>query len=229
MKKKDPKQDWPRWMKEQYNEEIRRRRAIKEKRERFLDEQFTPQIWRMPLNETNVFSMLAYIFPFNMVIKKILQKFFRMEDRRNLKLSSSYLQVTQNIFPGYYSDRERIIVMLNRYRVTGDLENFVKWLPFHSDKTSVHLIHLMVGLFFLDQYLNNLSKDEFLIISLSHFQKGQRNFQTIEARLAFHTLIAFAHYMNRDFQVSRLRIVEDLTDDEEFQGKFLRLVEQEAA
>lgn len=225
MKTKDPKQDWPQYMKDQYNLEIRRRRNIK----KILDDRYCPQIWTLPLNETTVFSTLAYVFKFNYVIERILQKFFGPEDRKRLLLSEKYLQLSRHIFPGYYSDRERIIVMLNRYQLTGDLEGFVKWLPFHKDKGNFHLVNLMLGLFFLDQYLNNLRREELLSISLSHLVKGQSRFKTIEAKLAFNTLIAFARYMNQDFQGSKLHIVNELNEDQEFQEKFLQLVDKEAA
>lgn len=212
-------------MKDQYNAEIRRRRRVKEA----LDERYNPCLWQMPLTETNVFSMLAYVFPFNGVIQKILQKYFRREDRRKLMVSSYYLHATQRINPAYYSDRERMIVMLNRYRVTGDLDSFIRWLPFHEDRGSAHLIHMMIGVFFLDHYILNLHRTEVLLIALDHLQRGRKRFVTAEAHLAFNSLIAFAHYMNHEFSVSRTFVANELKNDEEFQERFLELIDKEAA
>lgn len=221
------KHNWPQHFKDQYNEVIRKRRmlqVVKSAKERLIDERLCPSMWKMPINEQTVFSMLAYSFPFNHVILQILRKFFDLSGQTQLLVSSKYLYYSQNVFPGYYSDREKIVMILNRYRSSGDLQDFVKWLPFYADKSSGHLLHLMIGVFYLDQYLTNLKKINYLYISLDHLSKGQKDFENLESRLAFNGLIAFAHYMNQQFEISEDYLQKE--NEGEFQRKFLRLIKK---
>lgn len=220
------KSKWTQKMKDQFNEEIRKRALHKFRTDKMRDEWLSPQIWKMPLTEANVFGMLAYTFPFNHVILKILQRFYKKMGAKKLLLSSRYLFESHKIFPGYYSDRERIVVMLNRYRSNGNIEEFVKWLPFNQDQSFSHLIHLMIGVFFLDQYLSQLNNQKLLTIAISHMEKGKGKFKSVEAHLAFSSLIAFGHYMNKEFENSMEYL--DHQDTDELQDKFGSLLKKVA-
>lgn len=94
--------------------------------------------------------MLGHCFPFNRTIKRILGRFYHPNTCKELLVSSRYLYESRRVFHAYYSDRERIIVQLNRYLERGDIEQFIKWLPFYEQKSHLHLIHLIIGVFFLD-------------------------------------------------------------------------------
>lgn len=217
------KSKWPQWMKDQYNEQIRlRMKALRN--ERLKDEWRCPQIWRFPLNEENVFSMLAHCFPFNYVLVRILTRFFPVNHSQNLLLSSKYLYESKHIFAGYYSDRERIVVMLNRYRVSENLDEFISWLPFFERKGSLHLIHLMIGVFFLDQYLSDLGNRTLLLVAISHLEKGKGRFRTYQAHLAFSSLIAFGHYMNQEFEDSLDYLEKDKDELHTNFGELIRRV-----
>lgn len=217
------KSKWPQAWKDHYNFVITQRARKK----RIDDEWTCPEIWKFSLTEENVFALLGHCFPFNHVIKKIIGRFYNKCDSKNLLVSRRYLYETRKTFPAYYSDRERIVVQLNKYLMTGDLEQFVQWLPFYSEQKCSHLIHLMIGVFFLDRYLENLENESLLKISLTHLERGQTSFRSTEAHLAFTSLIAFGHYMNQDFDHSLEYL--DRSDINDFHRNFDGLIRKVAA
>lgn len=216
------KSEWPQTWKDQYNSELAKRLRKK----RFQEEWRCPDIWKFSLTEENVFALLGHCFPFNHVIKKIICRFYKKTDSKQLLVSRRYLYETRKAFPAYYSDRERIVVQLNKYLMTGDLEQFVHWLPFYEEGKSAHLINLMIGVFFLDRYLENLEKESLLKIALVHLERGQASYRSPEAHLAFTSLIAFGYYMNKDFEHSLEYL--DHAELNEFHRDFDQLVRKVA-
>lgn len=194
--------------------------------ERFLDLRRYPEIWRLTVSEETVFSMLTHDFEFCPVIRKILEKSYPSKSQTRLLLSAKYLDTTRRIFPGYYSDRERIVVMLNRYLLSRNIREFIKWLPYFEDRKSAHIVRLMIGVFYLDRYLDNLYDKNLLSLTIMHLQKAFRGFKTQEGKTACGGLIAFAHYMNNEFQDS-MSVLHD--EDSEFNEKFLTLLKKEIA
>jgi hypothetical protein len=217
------KSNWPQAWKDQYNFVITQRARMK----RINDEWKCPKIWKFSLTEENVFALLGHCFPFNHVIKNIICRFYQKCNSKSLLVSSKYLYEARKTLPSYYSDRERIVVQLNKYLITGNLDQFVQWLPFYSEKKCSHLIHLMIGVFFLDRYLENLENDSLLKISITHLERGKSSFSTAEAHLVFTSLIAFAHYMNREFEHSLKYL--DRSEINEFHRDFGGLIRKVAA
>lgn len=213
---------WPQWKKDQFNQEVKKLKTQKHRREALLDARYCPAIWTFPLNEQNVFTTLAYSFPFNHIIIRILRQFYSHTGPSELLLSSRYLYLTRKVIPSYYSEREQIVVMLNRYLINQDMDEFMRWLPFNQSRRFNHLIDLMLGVFALDVYLQDLQKIEYLHLALRHLVKGRGRFVSKRAKLAFTSLIAFCHYMNKDFHESMGCLEFKLQDD--FQQKFNELI-----
>jgi hypothetical protein len=217
--------DWPTWKKDQYREENSKkilRQRFKQRREEVLDERLTPAIWKFPLNERNVFKMLAYTFPINETITKILQRFFTPEGHRTLLLSSRYLFESKKISPFYYSDRERIVVMLNRLRATEDYHEFVNWLSFQKTKQNQHLLFLIGGVIFLDQYLDNLDSEHLLNTAIKYLYKAHHRHESEESSMAYSSLMAFCLYMKQDFKGSISYLKNRKEND--FQAQFSELL-----
>ncbi len=198
------KSHWPQAWKDEYNTEIRKRKSEKltiTGRERLKDQIYFPRINKMKIDEESIYAMLAYCFPLNPVISRILQRFISNTHMKELILSPRYLFSTQKMCPKYYSDRERIVAIMNRYRVQGNIYEFINLVQFQSDKSTFHYIHLLIGIIFLNHYIDGSSyKDECLLISIRHLEKANRNFEREDSKLTTKSLIAFAYYLFRDFE-----------------------------
>lgn len=216
------KSKWPQEWKDQYNSVITKRL----RKERQLNEWRCPEIWRFTLNETNVFAMLGHCFPLNRTLKRIITRFFKRADSRQLLISSRYLYEARHVFPAYYSDRERLVVQLNKFQQNSDLDELVNWLPFYHEAGKLHLVHLMIGVLFLNEYLSHLHRKPLLESALYHLKKARYNYETHDGHLAFTSLIAFGHYMHQDFETSLTYL--DQAETDVFHQKFDELIRKVA-
>ncbi len=151
------KTKWPQAWKDQYNEVIRLRRMhaeIQKAKDAKIDESLYPQLWRYELSEDTVFPLIAYRFPLHRVLSSVMQRFIKHCQVDELTLSSRYLQNTEKIFPAYYSDRERAVVILNRFKNNEKWEELFNWLSFFSERGHHPHMHLMLGVLFLNKYLH---------------------------------------------------------------------------
>jgi hypothetical protein len=199
------KSKWPKAWKDQYNNVIQRRRALfkaQEKRDEYKDRSSFPQIWKRECDEESIFSFIAYNFPMQDVLSKLLQQYISIDKKENLRLSGSYIFHTKKIFPGYYSDRERIIVILNRFKDSEDLEGLDYWLEFQSPKKSHPYANLLMGVLFLNEYLLNLSEDVWLHRAIFQLEKVKPTLKNENASQTINALLAFSYYMSNEFDKS---------------------------
>ncbi len=217
--------NWPQWKKDQYNQEIFKRNISKRIRQtfsKFLEERQAPSIWALPIDEENVLKLLGYCFPINPIIKKIIQRFYDSTGHRSLLLSSRFIFSMRNVPPIYFSDRERFVVMLNRFRNNEDKEEFFKWLPLYQKNGQEHLLYLVIAILVLDHYLDNLSSVHLLEFSVKYLNRSFLHLETSQGQLTLSTLLAFCLYMRRDFKSSIICL--QARRDNELQAKFGELI-----
>ena len=199
------KSKWPKAWKDQYNNVIQRRRALfkaKEKRDEYKDRSSFPQIWKRECDEESLFSFIGYNFPLQDVLSKILKKYISIDKKENLLLSNSYLFHTKKIFPGYYSERERIVVILNRFQDSEDFTGLAKWLEFQSKATKHPFTNLLMGVLFLNEYLLNLSEDIWLHRAIFQLENVRPIIKQENTILTLNALLAFSYYMSNEFHKS---------------------------
>ena len=199
------KSNWPKSWKDQYNNVIKRRRAllrVQEKRDEFIDRSSFPKIWERECDEESVFSYIGYNFPLQDVLSKLIQKFIPIDKKENLTLSKSYLFHTKKIFPGYYSDRERTVVLYNRFQENVDYIKLGKWLEFQSDDSNQPFTNLLLGVLFLNEYLLNLNDEIWLHRAIFQLEKVKAKIFHKNSRLTLNAVLAFSYYMSNEFDKS---------------------------
>ncbi len=216
------KTKWPQYMKDQYNSVIRRRKRIAA----VADEIHCPKLHEKEISEETVFGFLAYGCKFHHVINKIFQKYISENHGSTLQVSNVYLYFTRKIFPGYYSDRERMVAMLNRYKQNENFEDFLSWTDYFSSSRYGQYIHLMIGVFILDIYLQNLKNFQRLNLAIIHLEKAQKSFKLEGSKLAFNTLLAFCYYLREDFD-SSVRLL-NVNEEKRFHQDFVELIRKAA-
>ncbi len=177
-------------------------RKMKEEAELF------PKVWNKTLEDEEVFSFIAHSLPLSEVIYEILARYVDDSKRFELSLSSRYLNNTRKIFPGYYSDKERTVVLLNRFK--NEKRNWSElfyWVGFLSERKRHPHVHFLLGVLFLDQYINNLGQNIWIEKSISQLIKSQKHITHPECQKALRALLAFAHYMNQDYETSMEELV----------------------
>jgi hypothetical protein len=222
------KSKWPKAWKDQYNNVIQRRRALftaQEKRDEYKDRSSFPQIWKRECDEESIFSFIAYNFPLQDVLSKLLQQFITPDKKEDLRLGGSYLFHTKKIFPGYYSDRERIIVILNRFKDSEDFTELDYWLEFQSPQKTHPYANLLMGVLFLNEYLLNLKEDVWLHRAIFQLEKVKPTLKNENATLTLNAVLAFSYYMTNEFDKS-ITYLEP--SKEEFEKGFKDLIKKVA-
>ena len=222
------KSTWPKAWKDQYNNVIQRRRELskaREKRDVYKDRSSFPNIWKRECDEESVFSFIGYNFPLQDVLSKLLQNYISIDKKENLRLSNSYLFHTKKIFPGYYSDRERIIVILNRFQNSEDFEELDYWLEFQYPKTSHPSANLLMGVLFLNEYLLNLKEDVWLHRAIFQLENVRPIIKQENTILTLNALLAFSYYMSNEFDKSVIYLEPQR---EKFGIEFTNLIKKSA-
>lgn len=219
------KSNWPQIWKDQYNYEIQRRKAVLQSRYR-ADEIAHPKLWDMELTEENFFSYLVLFFPANHLIIRILRQSVSQTEVKNLLLSWGQVYQLQAVYPAYYSDREKIILLLNHYRFKRDIDKIVELIHFFEEDSQSCYWKLFIGLIFLDLYLNNLEAENLLDSSISHLGDVDRLVKREESQKAAGALLAFCYYMKKEFQKSSLCL--KTTNPEKFHDRFEDLIRKVA-
>lgn len=212
---------WPQAWKDQYNEQIRLRKLaakIKELRLEQRDEKEFPQLWNFNLSEETVFALIAFDFPLHRVIMNLLQRFVRPGLEHELRLSSRYLCNTEKICPAYYSDRERAVVILNRFQSSNEWETLFRWMSCFSERGYHPHMHLMLGILFLNKYLSHMHQDIWLIEAIHHLRRAEAWVKNPDCQKALSAVQALAWYLRRDFEkaLSYLGVRQKKTFEEEF-------------
>lgn len=182
-------------MKDQYNTEIRKRNVLKARKSRVEDiknERLFSEIWKYPVEEDNIFSMFAHDFSLHPTLNRVLLKFYPKKLCDEVILGSQ----RNSLFPGYYSDRERIVVMLGRYRASGNLEDFINWIPYYEEREAIQLLHLSLGIIGLNECLS-FSDTDLLKISIFYLEKSRSELSSDDATLAHSALMSFSHHMGQ--------------------------------
>lgn len=224
------KSKWPKEWKDQYNRELRRRRRYEEFRKQQEERQNRrefPELWKMDLSEESVFSFIAYTYPLHRVLKNLLQKFVGPCDGKGLLLSERYLSKTSKLCPAAYSDRERSVVILNRFKANEDWEKLFGWLGFYTDHGSHPEMHFMLGVMYLDRFLKEMDQTIWLEQSIIQFERMGEWSDREDFLKAMDALRAFAHYMNRDFSGALGDLEKKRT--EKFGEAFTELINKLAA
>lgn len=224
------KSKWPQSWKDQYNEQIRLRKIaakLKAIREELRDAREFPQIWQFNLNEETVFSLIAYDFKLHRTLNLLLQRFISPGLEDELRLSSSYLFNTEKIFPAYYSDRERAVVMLNRFKASKDMEELFKWVSFFTHQGYHPYLHLLLGVLFLDRYLSQLNQKIWLQEAIQHLRRVGNWVRNHDCQKALSAVQALAWYLNQDFEKASGCL--KLKENESFEKEFAELIQKMAA
>lgn len=190
------------------------------------EEELFPQVWNLNLCEESVFSFIAHDMPMEKVLEKLVRKFIGPEKAVDLKLSWRYLFNTHKNFPGYFSDREKTVVIFNRFRTQDrDWSQLFYWVSFLSEEKDHPYTHLLLSVMFLDQYINHLHQEIWLEQSLKHLHMIETAFSLPESKRAIEALLAFGYYMQRDFNRSLLYISANKEEDfeHEFEGLIKKL------
>lgn len=194
------KKHWPQAWKDQYNREIDKRN-VKAYRRESEDNGLFPRIWEFPVTEETVFSLLAYLFPFNHLIVRILREAIPSDFKGELLLRRKVY--CKNLFPGYYSDHERLVIVMNRYREDHDVEDVINWLGYYGkEETPSRYWNLIIGLIFLDLYLKDLRQGNLLTRAIKHLGMVDAWVENEDSKYATGSLLAFCYYMNQDFDES---------------------------
>lgn len=216
---------WPQSWKDQYNREIRKKNEISRREMRTEDITY-PKLSDMPLTEESFFSTLAHFFPVNHLIIRIMRDSISQSTAKDLLLNWGQVWEYQSVFPGYYSDREKIILLLNHYRFKKDKEKLLELLHYSDEETHNHFWRLIIGLIFLDMYLQDL-KSEYLL-DRSIFQLGEADLivEREDSHQTLGALLAFCYYMKKDFSKSMICLKTD--NPEVFHNKFGELIRRVA-
>jgi hypothetical protein len=215
------KSKWPQAWKDQYNEVIRQRKLsdrLQQEKQAKLDAREFPQLWHLHLSEDNVFPLIAYDFPLHRVLTNLLQRFIKPGAEHELRLSSRYLINTRKVCPAYYSDRERAVVILNRFQNNQEWEELFHWVSFFSERGYYPHMHFMLGVIFLDKYLHQTHQDIWLKQSIHHLRKVENWVEREDSRKALSSVQALAFYLNRDFDraLGYLGVRKQKTFEEDF-------------
>jgi hypothetical protein len=199
------KSQWPKAWKNQYNQVVRKRKQsakTKAQKDYLLEKRIFPQIWNFQDDEESVLSFIAYNFFIQDVISKLLKKFISPEKKDNFRLSGEYLGHVDKICPGYYSHRERIVVILNRFNDVKYIDELSYWVEFQSSEQDHPLTDLVLGMLYLNAYLNNLDHEILLHKSILHLSKAEPVIKKEASKNALKAVLAFSYYMSRDFDKS---------------------------
>lgn len=223
------RQDFSRWsqaQKDQYNSEIRRRNEIEIRKLR-LDEIENVSWSSMNLTEETVFSMLAYFFPVDHLILKIIRQSLGEEADKSLLLSWKQIHQMKHVFTGYYSDREKVILMLNHYVHCQDLKKVFEVLSYLENQEENRFAKVIIGVILLDAYLGDLKSTGLLDKTVAVFENVRALMSTQKSHTILDSLLAFCFYMKKDFAKSRSLLLVT-SEPRTFQAKFRILVSEAA-
>lgn len=215
------KTKWPQSWKDQYNQELRNRQIqlrIGKSKLAFQDAENFPQIWSLQISEENIFPLIAYGFPLHRILAHLLQRFIKPFGHDELNLSTRYLNQTQNICPAYYSDRERAIVILNKFRNNEEWEKLFHWLSFFPEEGYHPHMHLMLGIIFLDKFISKTDQVIWLKESIHHLKAAENWVESENTKKALSAIQALACYLDKDFDkaMGYLGVRKKKTFEEEF-------------
>ena len=211
--------------KNQYNQEIRRRYAVQQAQSR-IETLSNPKLSEIPLTEENVFGMLAHFFPVNHLIIRILKQSVSPVQVKSLLLSWGQVFKLQTVFPAYYTDREKIILLLNHYRFHRDVDKLLEFLYYSEEETQNCYWRLIIGLIFLDLYLDNLHSEYLLERSIYQLGEVDKMVHREDSRKAVGALLAFCYYMQKDFEKSSMCLKTE--QPERFHDRFEDLLRKVA-
>jgi hypothetical protein len=150
----------------------------------------------------------------NHILKNFLGNYVLKEESISLKLNTKLSYRVEKIFPGYLSDRERLVVILNQFQKNQDREKLIYWTDFFDGRKTDYTVHYFLGLMSLNEFLKDVGHRHWLLKSISHFKMAHEKV-TIEC-------LAFTHYLNRDYGNS-LRYIK-MCDCKKFTKDFSELI-----
>lgn len=216
---------WPQALKDQYNEEIRKRKTMELLRIK-ADEIKHISWGSLSLTEESVFSMLAHFFPLNHLVIRILKQCVSETDGKTILLSWKQIHFLDRTFPGYFSDKEKIIVLLNHYRFYNDTGKICDLISHSSHEKEHRYWKLIFGFIFLDLYLSNLNSTTMLDKAIDQLSKVQPLLIMKESRSVVSAVLAFCYYMQSEFKKSEQCL--NIQEPEDLHIRFKALVKSVA-
>lgn len=205
------------------NRRLLKKLKLKQK-SNYLKEREFPHIWKAKWDLDQLLSMILKDISLHRALSRVILESFRplKSNSCTLNLSQKYLHNTKNILPSYYSDRERIIVIINRYNSESFDENLIYWSNFFCKKDSSTEIQLVLGILLLDHSLKKDLNREKIKDSISYIESANSRRQPIKYKHLNSAILAFAYYLIDDLEKS-LKTTEALNNILFFQ-RFAKLI-----
>jgi hypothetical protein len=175
-----------------------------------IEEILFPRLWMKEVSEESVLSLISYHMPLRPVIARLLQKFIDPESKSSLLLSGHFLGKIRSAFPGYYSDKEKTILLLNQFLTEKkNWEASFKWILYLDERKEHPYVHLLLGIALLDQYLHRLDQEIWLTESIKHLERALPYFEMEESKKTLRALLAFGYYMMEEYDASSQVLKEE--------------------
>jgi len=175
----------------------------KSSKEARLEEMHFPRLWRREISEESVFALLSYHMPLRPVLIKLMQKFIDEEKKNELLLSLHFQGRTRGVFPGYYSDKEKTLLLMNQFLdERKKWEGPLRWISYLDERREHPFVHLILGVALLDQYLLRLHQEIWLKEGLKHLKIALDYMERDESRKAIKALLSFGYYMKEEYEAS---------------------------
>ncbi len=175
----------------------------KSSKEARLEEMHFPRLWRREISEESVFALISYHMPLRPVLIKLMQKFIDEEKKNELLLSLHFQGRTRGVFPGYYSDKEKTLLLMNQFLdERKKWEGPLRWISNLDERREHPFVHLILGVALLDQYLLRLHQEIWLKEGLKHLKIALDYMERDESRKAIKALLSFGYYMKEEYEAS---------------------------
>lgn len=155
-----------------------------------------PQVWKIKLTDQEVFSFFYYVYPVHPVIRKVLENTSSVRSSEcRIPLSVKYIWKAKGIFPGYYSDNERLIIMIAKYIWDQQIDEFDSWLKFFSNTSDQRIVQFLLGIIALNDYLKSGSGESLLLSAQFHFSRASKSDPD---NRTFKAMFYFSSYMRQE-------------------------------
>jgi hypothetical protein len=193
-------------------------------RQDFHERRLYPAIWALPINPESILGLTYQVLPEYSVLSRLMRSYVKKEEGSSLLLCLGYVHRTKRVPLGYFSERERLVVTLNRYRYFRDPEDLMKGAQMEDQSTSwTPLWHMVNGLVLLHEFTRSLSAAGELKKAIAHLSIADREIGHPALRQVLAAVLSFSHYMNKDFDQSfkSLRLVQDEALERKFESLML--------
>ena len=157
---------------------------------------------RIEIHEKSVLNFMVKYFPLQAGLKNFLVKYFKLDLKSDLLLSNKFIYSNKKILRSYFTDREKLLMAINLYRLSHFRQDLLTWLDETESAREKSMAHMILSIMYISDLLEMNDIETYQCMVLLHLNSMDLSqFDERETIYLFYNMNMFFRKRDKDLRI----------------------------